>query len=159
MLEILTDITLFKDLLPGQIALLDPLFETFCCPSGTVIFEQGVYPRYLYVLTNGKVIIRYKPYDGPPITIRTLKRGDVFGWSAVVGSKFYTSSSVSASRVEALRILDKDLSNLVHEHPDTGKVFLDRLASVVAYRRENAYTEVQTLFDKGLSEANKQGGK
>ena len=158
MLESHADITLFRDLSHDQIAQLDPLFEPFSCPPGTTIFEQGVKPTYLYILLTGKVIIRFKPYDGPSITVKSLKRGDVFGWSAVVGSKFYTSTSMSVTQVEAFRIRDTDLWDLVHRDPETGKLLLDRLASVVASRWKNAHTEVQILFDRGLQEAQRQGG-
>jgi len=147
MIESLPYIPLFQDLDPEQIALLKPLFEQFTCPADTVIFEQDTPATYLYLLVKGEVIIRYKPYDGPPITLTRLRNGDVFGWSAVVGSPRYTSSIISESEVEAIRIRGNHLLKLFSDAPETGKVVMDRLARVVSPRWGNAQAQVQSLLN------------
>jgi CRP-like cAMP-binding protein len=157
MLETLTNIPLFQGLNSTQIELLGPLFERFTCTPETTIFEQGDQPQYLYILLKGTIIIRYKPYDGPPISFPRLHEGDVFGWSVVVGSKCYTSSSMSASDVEAIRIRGTDLWKLVRNHPETGKIILDRLAASVSPRWKDALAEVQALFNKELEQSKKEG--
>jgi CRP-like cAMP-binding protein len=146
MLDSLPYLPLFQDLTPNQIALLKPLFEQYACPSETVVFEQGDPATYLYLLIKGEISIRFKPYDGPPITLTRLHAGDVFGWSAVVGSTNYTSSIISESRIEAVRIRGKHLLNLVREHPETGEIIMDRLARVVSSRWKNAHAQVQSLL-------------
>lgn len=105
MLESLSYIQLFQDLKPGQIAQLDPLFEHLTFEPNATLFTQGRPASYLYILLKGKAAITYKPYDGPSITITHLQMGDLFGWSAVVGSKQYTSSSTSLTSVEVARVL------------------------------------------------------
>jgi len=149
MIESLPYIPLFQDLDPEQIALLKPLFEQFTCPADTVIFEQDTPATYLYLLVKGEVIIRYKPYDGPPITLTRLRNGDVFGWSAVVGSPRYTSSIISESEVEAIRIRGNHLLKLFSDAPETGKVVMDRLARVVSPRWGNAQAQVQSILNSG----------
>ena len=146
MIESLPYIPLFQDLEPAQTALLKPLFEQFTCPADTVIFEQGAPAIYLYLLIKGEVAIRYKPYDGPLITLTRLREGDVFGWSAVVGSPHYTSSIISESEVEAIRIRGSLLIKLFSDAPETGKVVMDRLARVVSPRWEDAQAQVQSLL-------------
>ncbi len=147
MLESLPNIPLFQNLEPAQTALLKPLFEQFTCPLDTVVFKQGEPASYLYLLIKGEVAIQYKPYDGPPITLTRLRGGDVFGWSAVVGSTYYTSSIVSETHVEALRVRGNYLWALVREHPETGKIIMDHLASVVSSRWKNAPAQVQSLLN------------
>jgi len=147
MIESLPYIPLFQDLDPAQIALLKPLFEQYTCPANTVIFEQDTPATYLYLLTKGEVAIRYKPYDGPTITLTRLRVGDVFGWSAVVGSPHYTSSIISESEVEAIRIRGDHLLKLSSNAPETGKVVMDRLARVVSPRWGNAQAQVQSLLN------------
>jgi CRP-like cAMP-binding protein len=139
-------IPLFQDLDPAQKDLLKPLFEQFTCPADTVIFEQDTPATYLYLLIKGEVAIRYKPYDGPPITLTRLRDGDVFGWSAVVGSPHYTSSIISESEVEAIRIRGSLLLKLFSDAPETGKVVMDRLARVVSPRWGDAQAQVQSLL-------------
>ncbi|MBK9601398.1 MAG: cyclic nucleotide-binding domain-containing protein [Anaerolineales bacterium] len=147
MLDILPNIPLFENLDPAQIALLKPLFEQFIRPANTTIFEQGEPASYLYLLIKGEVIIRFKPYDTPPITLTRLRAGDVFGWSAVLGSTHYTSSLVSETEIETIRIRGSHLLALVRDHPETGKIIMDRLANVVSSRWKNARTQVQALLN------------
>ncbi len=154
MLESLTHIPLFQELDPAQLALLEPLFEYFACLSDTVIFEQGDPATHLYLILDGTISIRYKPYDGPPITITHLHTGDVFGWSAVVGSAHYTSSIVSDTKVEAVRIRGEALWALCLRHPEMGRTVLDRLALIVSSRWKNAHAQVQSILDQGLEKIN-----
>jgi CRP/FNR family transcriptional regulator, cyclic AMP receptor protein len=146
MLETLPCIPLFQDLDSTQTELLKSLFEQYTCPADMVIFEQGTPAIYLYLIVQGEVEIRYKPYDGPVITLTHLREGDVFGWSAVVGSLQYTSSIVSETPIEAIRIRGNDLIKLSADHPETGKVIMDRLARVVSPRWKNAEEQVQSLW-------------
>jgi len=147
MTESLPYIPLFQDLDSTQIDLLKPLFEQYTCPANTVVFEQDAPATYLYLLIKGEVAIRYKPYDGPTITLTRLRVGDVFGWSAVVGSPHYTSSIISESEVEAIRIRGDHLLKLSSDAPETGKVVMDRLARVVSPRWGNAQAQVQSLLN------------
>ncbi len=146
MLESFSSIPLFQNLEPAQVALLRTLFENYSCPAETIIFKQGAPAVHLYLLLKGSVLIQYKPYDGPPITITRLSAGDVFGWSAVIGSPHYTSSIVSTSEVKAIRIRGTDLHDLVNEHPETGQIILDQLAQIVSSRWKNSHTEVQSIL-------------
>ena len=145
--ELLPNIPLFQNLEPAQIDLLKPLFEQFICPPDTTVFQQGEPASYLYYLIKGDVAIRYKPYDSPPIVLTRLHGGDVFGWSAVIGSTHYTSSIISESQIEALRIRRNYLLALVREHPETGKIIMDHLASIVSSRWKNAHEQVQSLLN------------
>ncbi|MBI5944169.1 MAG: cyclic nucleotide-binding domain-containing protein [Chloroflexi bacterium] len=150
MLESFNSIPLFNNLEPDQIALLRTLFENYTCPAETIIFKQGAPAVHLYLLLKGSVLIQYKPYDGPPITITRLSAGDVFGWSAVIGSPHYTSSIVSATDVRAIRIRGTDLRDLVNKHPETGQIILDQLAQVVSSRWKNSHSEVQSILKDRL---------
>jgi len=147
MIESLPFIPLFQDLEPAQLDLLKPLFEQFTCPANTVIFEQDSPAIYLYLLIKGEVEIRFKPYDGPAITLTHLRDGDVFGWSAVVGSPRYTSSIISQSQVEAIRMQRNRLIKLFDDAPATGKIIMDRLARIVSPRWGNAHAQVQSLLN------------
>jgi CRP-like cAMP-binding protein len=147
MIESLPFIPLFQDLEPAQLDLLKPHFEQFTCPANTVIFEQDAPAIYLYLLIKGEVEIRFKPYDGPAITLTRLRDGDVFGWSAVVGSPRYTSSIISQSQVEAIRMKRNRLIKLFDDAPATGKIIMDRLARIVSPRWGNAHAQVQSLLN------------
>ena len=150
---------LFQNLESAQIELLKPLFENFTCPLETLIFAQNAPATHLYLILKGTVQIQYKPYDGPSIGVTHLDEGDVFGWSAVVGSPNYTSSAVSVSEVKALRIRGTDLQKLVAKHPETGQPILDLLARFVSSRWKNAHTQVQSILENKLTTTENQKEK
>lgn len=152
MLESFTRIPLFQNLEPAQISILRTLFENYSCAPETLIFKQGAPAVHLYLILSGSVQIQYKPYDGPPITITHLSDGDIFGWSALVGSPHYTSSIVSETDVKAVRIRGLDLRELVNEHPETGRIILDQLAQGVSSRWKNADKQVQSILKTELTE-------
>lgn len=155
MLDALPYIPLFQDLEPAQIALLKSIFEDFTCPAETTIFEQGDPAQYLYLILRGRIAIWYKPYDAPSLLLTRLSEGDVFGWSAVIGSPKYTSSIVSETEITAIRIHRRDLWKLVDEHPETGRIVIDRLARNVSPRWANAFEQIQPLLNSHLNKQEK----
>jgi CRP-like cAMP-binding protein len=146
MLDTLPLIPLFQDLNAKQNSMLSAAFEAFNCTPGTVIFEQGDPAQHLYLILRGKVLISYKPYDGPRIVLTHLKDGDVFGWSAAVGSTKYSSSVVSETMLESIRIRRDQLRDLVMNYPDIGQMIIDRLALNVSPRWKNAHQQIQPLI-------------
>src|SRR5512133_1095552 len=85
-------VPVFNDMNAEYLNLLKPLFERFSCPSGATVIQQGQPAEYLYLIVGGKAQVTYKPYDGTSITVAHVEKDGVFGWSAVVGSRNYTSS-------------------------------------------------------------------
>ena len=152
MLDTLPYIPLFQDLTPMETDLLKSHFENYSCPANTVIFGQGDPATHLYLLLHGSVAIQYKPYDGDPITLTRLHDGDVVGWSAVIQRTRYTSSVVSETVVEALRIHKSDLWNMIKQESATGIKTINRLARMVSPRWENAHSQIQLLLDSRKAE-------
>jgi CRP-like cAMP-binding protein len=141
-----TDNPFLHDLSPEQYDLVAGLFEHVTIPARTLICRQGDKAKYLYLLLEGKALIRYKPYDGPRITLTHLHAGDVFGWSAVVGNEDYTSDALSTTRVETLRLEGQALRWLCTEYPSAGGAILHKLAKVVSPRWVNAQQQIQSLL-------------
>ncbi len=150
MLRLFTALPLFEGLEETQLRLLEPLFEPYRCAKDTVIFEQGDRAEFLYLLLEGEVAIRYKPYDGDALTITQVRSGGVFGWSAIVGSATYTSGAIALSDCHALRVRGADLVRLSRRYPQLGEVVLSRLAQMVASRWQNAQVQVRSILRNGL---------
>lgn len=144
-------VTILKDLDEDQLDLLGPLFEELSFRPGTVIFQQSEAAKYLYLVIAGTVDMSFKPYDGMPITISHVGKDGLFGWSAVVGSERYTSSAIAIGEVKAFRIHGSQLRKFCREHPEAGKLILDRLAEGASSRWKDAHRQVQSLLLHGLS--------
>lgn len=139
-------VAIFQTLSENQITLLRPLFEPFSCRVGTVILEQGAPADSLYLLLTGTVEIFFKPYDGSRITVSHVEKGDLFGWSAVIGSEKYTSSAIAIEDVEAFRVRGTELRRFCLENPEAGEDILKRLADGVTARWNDAQKQVMTLL-------------
>jgi len=142
----LPDIPIFNNIELQHMELIAPNFETFTSTKGSVIFEQGAPALFLYILLKGEVEIQYKPYDSPPMILTRLGPGDVFGWSAVVKSPFYSSSIICSNNIEAIRIRGEHLWKLAKKHPETGKLIIDRLVESVSSRWADARDQIQAIF-------------
>lgn len=150
--KIFNQIIIFSDLTPQQHSQLEPIFSLIDCEIDEVVFEQGAFADYLYLVVSGEVAIIFKPDDGGPITVARLQKGNVFGWSAAFGSEHYTSGAVCVLQSQLLKVLGDDLKKLRQNHPETGILILERLAAVVAERLRNssAHGQVVALLEYGL---------
>jgi len=149
MISTIKNIPLFGSLSPKALELVEPLFEPCICHEGKM-FEQGDPAIYLYLIIEGSVDILFKPYDGPEITITTVKAGGVFGWSAITGNAIYSSGASCVEKCEALRISGNSLRELCIQHPETGSILLDRLAESVSARWQDAHIQVRDILSQAV---------
>lgn len=150
------NVPLFKNLDEKYMDLLKPLFEPYSCNAGVTVLKQDTPADYLYLVVSGAVEMSYKPYDGVPITISHVEKDGLFGWSAVVGSEKYTSSAIAIEDLETMRIRGSELRRLCVEHPEAGKEILERLASSVSSRWQDAHAQVKSILEQGLKNNNKR---
>ncbi|MEP6896406.1 MAG: cyclic nucleotide-binding domain-containing protein, partial [Chloroflexota bacterium] len=101
---------------------------------------------------SGVVEMTYKPYDDVLITVGHVEKDSLFGWSAVVGSEKYTSSAIAIEKLEALRIHGNELRKLCVEQPEAGREILERLASSVSARWNDAQAQVKSMLEQGMQE-------
>lgn len=143
-------LTLFDGLAPGVLSAIAPYMEEVRHPRGTTIFIQGQIADSLYILVDGEVRIRFKPYDGPVLTVARIHPGGVYGWSAVMGHELYTSGAQTTEDSVSLRIRNRNLQRLVETHPQAGAALLERLAASIAERLRNTHTAVLEILYQGL---------
>jgi CRP-like cAMP-binding protein len=148
--EIFTDLFLFRNLAPEHLHLLLPLFMPYEFMADSILFEQGDPAENLFAVVSGEVMVKFKPDDGPIIEVARVKPGSIVGWSAALGSRRYTSSGVCTTFTQLLRVRGDDLRRLCVQHPETGAIFLDRLATVIAERLNSTHDLVLSLLQLGL---------
>ncbi len=139
-----------RDLTEEEYGLLARLFAPFDAPARREVFKQGDDATFLYLILEGKVYLRYKPYDGPRITLTHLRTGDLFGWSAVVGHHRYTSDAISTTAIRTVRLRGKDLRRLCAEHPTVGGSILAKLAAAVSPRWVDARKQIRLLLQESI---------
>ncbi len=150
-LEKYSQLAFFIGLKAEEILLLEPFFAPQTWVAGTTVFEQGDYAEYLYLVVHGEVSIRYKPDDGSIMTVTRVQPGGIFGWSAAMNNPTYTSGAVCTLDSEILRIRGTDLRMLCEKHPDLGKVILNRLAGVIAERKQSQQQgQLKSMLASGM---------
>jgi CRP/FNR family transcriptional regulator, cyclic AMP receptor protein len=147
-------LSIFAGLDGNQISQLSPYLVECHFPEHGVIFEQGQPAEHLYILLAGEVVIQYKPYDGPPLTVARIGPGGVFGWSAALRRDIYTSGASAALDSLAYRIRGSSLPNICSLYPETGSLLLERLASVIAERLRSTHTQVLGILTQGIDSKN-----
>jgi CRP-like cAMP-binding protein len=142
---------IFAGLAPAEMHLVEPLLDLSCFQANETIFEQGQIATFLYILLRGEVVVRFKPYDGPPLTVAHIVPGGVFGWSAALGRSAYTSGAEAVTEIEAVCIRGDRLYQLCQDRPEIGVVILERLASVIAERLRSTHTQILSILASGMS--------
>jgi CRP-like cAMP-binding protein len=154
-LEKYSQLAFFTGLQSADLQLLAPYFAPQAWVAGTVIFEQADYAEYLYLVVRGEVTIRYKPHDGPMMTVTRVQPGGIFGWSAAMNNPAYTSGAVCSLDSEVLRIRGVDLRTICEKRPELGEIILDRLAGVIAERKHSQQGAVTSILANGMRRLSK----
>jgi CRP-like cAMP-binding protein len=139
-------LSLFEGLTDEQLEQINPLLNLRYFSKGETIFSQGDAAEKLFILIKGNIKIVFKPYDGPPLTVATITPGGIFGWSAALGREEYSSAAFSTSNSEVFYILGKKLQSICDLNNDTGIIFLERLAGVIAQRLKSTHSEILNLL-------------
>lgn len=134
----------------SQANLIRPILHPCDFKENETIFQQNQTASFLYILTSGEVVVRYKPYDGEELTIAHVSPEGVFGWSAALGRPTYTSSAYSTRNSQTVRIQVRQLQQFCGHNPELGMIVLDKLASGIAERLRSTHDEVLALLLQGL---------
>jgi len=144
------NMNLFHDFSEQQLDIIRPLFLLKYLPAGTELFEQGEQTEYLYLVLEGEIQIRYKPEDGPALTVVHVQPEGLVGWSAAIGNPRYTSSAVCVADCKLICTRNQDLRQLFLDHQETGMLLLERLADLISERLQSTHQHVKVLLEQGL---------
>lgn len=147
----LAKLPIFNNFSVKQIQQIKPLMEFCSFPADMVIFEQGDRADNFYILISGEIALRFKPYDGPALVISKITPGGVFGWSAALNRESYSSTAVTTTEIQAIRLKSSDLKKLCSSDPVLGALFLDRLVGVISERLQESHQDFLELFSYRLN--------
>lgn len=135
------------------------LFNSSTYVAGTNIFEQGDRAENLYLVASGEVYIRYKPEDGPAMTVTRVQPGGVFGWSAAMGNTTYTSGANCSLDSEILYIQGDQLRAICKRNPVIGEIILKRLSFVIAERQKTQQGNITSILTSSIYQSDMPGGR
>jgi CRP/FNR family cyclic AMP-dependent transcriptional regulator len=153
----LGQLPIFRGLSNAQLNLIDPMLKLCHFSQEQVVFEQGQPANFIYILLRGEVIIQFKPDDAPLLTVTRINPGGIFGWSAALRHKLYTSMASTTMDSDAYLFSSLDIHLLCEKYPETGVVLLGRLASVIAERLHSTHAQILNILSQGMDLDNESG--
>lgn len=141
---------IFEGVPPAKMRLIKPLLKPCTFEPDESIFQQGDLAKFFYILLQGEVLVHYKPYDGPPLEIAHLQDSGVFGWSAALRRKFYTSGALALVKCEVVRLSGDRLRSLCETHPAAGAVLLECLSGLIAERLQHSRVQMLNVLCDGM---------
>ncbi len=139
-----TDI--FYDLSPDQLEMVSELCDEAHYRTGEMIFAEQSSSDELYIVARGEVeilvdpsIIDARPMQSRPVTIATMRAGQIFGEIALVDQGLRSAGARSAAENTRLLIIPRSkLLNLCDNNPELGYKVMRNLAADLALKMRGA---------------------
>jgi len=129
-------------------------------PKKSILYASEDTPRYLYLLTQGKIRIYQVNNDGKEMTSTLLRPGDYFGYEAVLRNTPYFDSSEAMEDSEVTLIPKDDFIKLITRNREVAATFIQMMSNNLeekesqlldlAYKtvRKRVADALVALFDK-----------
>lgn len=126
---------LFKKVAPEGLGILSPIGQEEFYAPGSIIFSQNSLAEKVYLLDHGVVALKTSLSEGLEITFEMItKKGDPFGWSALVEPFLLTATAICLEKTLVLAFRQKDLDRVFAQHPDLGFTIMKNLCFLIARR-------------------------
>jgi len=125
---------------PKRLEEVSRFFREDFFPKGSPLLEEKRPARRLFLLLRGTVAVSLRRGEEELIVEIHRRKGDLFGWSALVPPKQYTATAKALEDSRVLSIPGKDLERFFRRHPSCGWLFLKKLSTLIATRLHRTRT-------------------
>jgi CRP-like cAMP-binding protein len=105
--------------------------------AGNVLFQEGDYADYLYILEEGEIALAVM--GEIQLSFSVDNTCAIFGWSALVEPRRYTATAECAKESKVIKVDADRLMRTFEKYPAAGLTIMRRLAGVVAERLMKSY--------------------
>lgn len=119
-----------------------------CVPAGATLFQQGDEPRWLPLITDGRVKIGRIAPDGRPLTVAFLGPGEIAGCAAVFRGIPYPATATAVTDSAVLVWTKPQIDALMERYP---KIAANALR-IVGGRAEAMLRRLQELSTEGVEQ-------
>lgn len=124
--------------------------------AGERCVVQGENAEEMGVITDGKATIEMRlevvPYT-QMLSMATLTRGNMFGWSALVEPHVFFASLRSTGNTQAILMKASDLQAVFRERPSVERIVMRNIATIMSTRLRDSWSQLTRL----VAEMVKQG--
>jgi CRP-like cAMP-binding protein len=100
----------------------------------------------LSVIVHGRVALRLRVPERGPVTILTLERGDIVGWSAIVPPHRATTSATALEPTELASLPAAELRAMLAADAEVAAAFLPPIIEAIAARVAATRDQLLDLF-------------
>lgn len=128
--------------------------------SKEIIFREGDYPNYLYLLKKGKLKIIRTDHYGKELVVSLVGPGEYFGYMSILEGGDQEETAVALENAEVLLVPRQDFLTLIESNRDVAVRFIRLLAGNVKTQEERllqlAYAPVRERTACALLELHKR---
>lgn len=148
MLKTLRDVTFLRGFATKQLRALAEMAEMLDLPEGKTIFHQGEPALHVFFIEAGNVSLKICVPARGCTCIHTVRDGELFGFSAVVGEMRRTATARTLTATRAIQLRGDKVLKLCEQDPDFGYEFMRRAALTVAQRLNGTRLQLLDLLSK-----------
>jgi len=118
------------------------------CRSGMVLFQEGEAAESIAVLAAGTVALEMRFPGRGRVRLLTVGRGELLGWTALLGGGPVTATAVAQTDVRLVSFLGRDLAALCDRDHEVGFHVMRRLAWAVSRRLTATRLQLLDLYSR-----------
>lgn len=143
-----THFCLFSELSREQIASLRLQEVDRVYKKGETLFQEGGYPKSLYVVYKGIVKIHKYGSNGKEQITRLASAGDLIGYRSILNEEQYSASASAVEETRLFKIPSDAFINLIKDNSD----FSLKVMKMLAEDLRNAEKQVIDMAQKSVRE-------
>ena len=135
-----------KGLEPRHLKILVGCASNVRFNAGQFLFHEGEEANQFYMIREGKVAVQIQGAERGPITVQTIREGEILGWSWLIPPYRWRFDAKAADLTRAIALDGKCLRTKSEEDHDLGYELLKRFAGIIVERLESARLQLLDVY-------------
>lgn len=131
-LNYLSNIQVFRDLTPTELAKMDRQITMSSCEPGKVFFMPEESGEVLFLLKKGEVQVYRLAPSGKKLVVATLGPGAIFGEMSLIGQGMHNTYAEAVDECVLCVMSRADVERLMYEKPDVAFRFFEIMGDRVS---------------------------
>ena len=125
----LSNIRIFRDLTPAELAVMDRQITMSTCEAGRIFYMPEDSGEVLFLLKKGRVQLYRIAQNGKKLVVATLGPGAIFGEMSLVGQGMHNAFAEAVDECLLCVMGRSDVERLIREKPDVAFRFVEAFGS------------------------------
>jgi len=155
MIELLKTVPVFRDLNIEELQFIHKATKQIGYKDSELIFQEGEPANFFYVVIAGKVQLKLSVtiYNSSELlTIDSIGKKELFGWSAFVKPQKYTLSAYADGKVKLIKLDSQKIITYCSSDPVLGYKLMTNLSNVISSRFSKSQQSLHNFIVNTLAE-------